>query len=313
MYTHGSPVVRSLAVPAVHATDTPAGSAKITLEGLEYWRTRLGRDVEALARDISESEALAEKWCLQKEGIADVGLHELKELKAKKVSRPPVTGSLYVHMVSHPPHLRLRVPPTRRRETLMRARRQSRAYCVTWEAAPHRVPLLEGARALLSSLFHAVWAIQRVASSSQLSTHPHPLSIKAGRERVRCLGASHEILPFLPTHRIPPSGSSSDRSASPGTSHEIVPTHDCHHHTWASPVGFVWPRLTEAQVPTPHVFCMTHEAGAWARGGTRLQQCYRIDLCDSRTDFTLFLEFCELLSLKCRLSGKCLASREVHA
>ena len=88
-YTPGSPIIRSLAVPAVHATDTPAGSAKITLEGLEHWRTRLGRDVEQMEKDIAASEALAEKWCtkLDDGSYSPQMVSELKELKAKKVRR----------------------------------------------------------------------------------------------------------------------------------------------------------------------------------------------------------------------------------
>ena len=60
---------------------TPAGSAKLTLEGLEHWRERLTSELARLVTDIEQSEALAERWC---GNCAQSALAELKELHTSK-------------------------------------------------------------------------------------------------------------------------------------------------------------------------------------------------------------------------------------
>ena len=65
---------------SIASAETPAGSAKLTLEGLEHWRGRLTSELSRLVADIEASEALAERWC----GKCAEGLSELKELHDKK-------------------------------------------------------------------------------------------------------------------------------------------------------------------------------------------------------------------------------------
>jgi hypothetical protein len=100
----------------------PAGSAKLTLEGLQHWvrelsvspahfpkafharlfpnqsshtlppqRVRLAAEVEQLATDIDAAEAMAERWC----GKCTEGLHELKHLRDQKTKyMEEVTSSI---------------------------------------------------------------------------------------------------------------------------------------------------------------------------------------------------------------------------
>ena len=60
-------------------TEMPAGSAKLTIEGLEYWKSRLTQKLAHLASDVAASEGLSERWC----GKCTEGLHELKALEEK--------------------------------------------------------------------------------------------------------------------------------------------------------------------------------------------------------------------------------------
>ena len=72
--------VRRMSLTSIISSHTPAGSAKLTLEGLEHWRDRLTIDINRLVSDIEASEALAERWC----GKCAEGLHELRYLHDKK-------------------------------------------------------------------------------------------------------------------------------------------------------------------------------------------------------------------------------------
>ena len=61
---------------------TPAGAAKLTLEGLLHWKTRLTGEVARLVSDIEAQEAMAERWC----GKCAESLEELKALHTSKQS-----------------------------------------------------------------------------------------------------------------------------------------------------------------------------------------------------------------------------------
>ena len=78
---------QSLAGYAVaKATETPAGSAKLTLEALQHWRFRLARELEVLASDVESGERLSENWC----GKCEEALVELlKEYVVKKGVEEP--------------------------------------------------------------------------------------------------------------------------------------------------------------------------------------------------------------------------------
>lgn len=69
-----------MSLTQIVSTETPAGSAKLTLEGLQHWQVRLERDVAQLNNDIESTEAMAERWC----GRCAEGLHELKHLRDQK-------------------------------------------------------------------------------------------------------------------------------------------------------------------------------------------------------------------------------------
>ena len=60
--------------------ESPASAAKLTLEGLEHWRVRLGRELTQLAEDVESTAVLADRWC----GKCGAGLEELKALRAQK-------------------------------------------------------------------------------------------------------------------------------------------------------------------------------------------------------------------------------------
>ena len=61
---------------------TPAGAAKLTLDGLLHWKTRLTGEVARLVSDIEAQEAMAERWC----GKCAESLEELKALHTSKQS-----------------------------------------------------------------------------------------------------------------------------------------------------------------------------------------------------------------------------------
>ena len=66
---------------------TPAGSAKLTLEGLEHWRERLTTELARLVTDIEQSEAMVQRWsggCTQSALVTQTALIELKELHTNK-------------------------------------------------------------------------------------------------------------------------------------------------------------------------------------------------------------------------------------
>ena len=69
-----------MSLPTIVSSETPAGSAKLTLEGLQHWQVRLEREVAQLASDIEATEAMSERWC----GKCAEGLHELKALRDQK-------------------------------------------------------------------------------------------------------------------------------------------------------------------------------------------------------------------------------------
>ena len=62
----------------------PAGSAKLTLEGLEHWAVRLASDIKELNDHIAAAEAISENWYAN--GECAEGLVEMRELQEKKTA-----------------------------------------------------------------------------------------------------------------------------------------------------------------------------------------------------------------------------------
>ena len=69
-----------MSLTQIVSDETPGGSAKLTLEGLQHWKVRLEREVAQLGQDIEATEAMSERWC----GRCAEGLHELKALRDQK-------------------------------------------------------------------------------------------------------------------------------------------------------------------------------------------------------------------------------------
>ena len=67
----------------VSTSAAPAGSAKLTLEGLQHWQIRLERDVAQLATHIESTEAMIEAQCGCDASMAPAVV-ELKQLRDQK-------------------------------------------------------------------------------------------------------------------------------------------------------------------------------------------------------------------------------------
>ena len=68
--------IRPAGLHSVVLEETPASAAKLTMEGLEHWRVRLGRELAQLSEDIESTAVLADRWS----GKCGASVDELKEL-----------------------------------------------------------------------------------------------------------------------------------------------------------------------------------------------------------------------------------------